>query len=94
MAKANIKATSLIMLLLFVVGFYVDVTNGQLCAVNCGNGYCCPASHPLCVQGLPMCCPPGSAFYYNGYCYSKLATKLGGGEQKQSAGIDAARTIL
>ncbi|CAF3985582.1 unnamed protein product [Rotaria sp. Silwood1] len=68
MAKPQIKVmTFALVLLIFTLS--MEIVNGQLCTVNCGNGYCCPASHPLCVQGLPKCCPIGTIFYYNGYCY-------------------------
>ena len=91
MIKAEIKFAALIVFLLMATS-YVEVANGQLCAVNCGNGYCCPASHPVCIQGLPLCCPTGTLFFYNGYCY-KSAGRFGIDNIKVNA-TEAARTLI
>ena len=91
MVKGQIKFTALILLVLIAISS-IEIVNGQSCAVNCGNGYCCPSSHPLCVQGLPKCCPPGTLFYYNGYCY-KSSGRSDIDHIKVNA-TEAARTVI
>ncbi|CAF3645408.1 unnamed protein product [Rotaria sp. Silwood1] len=77
---------------ILMIIFNIGMTNAQLCYTNCGNGYCCSASYPMCVQGLPKCCPRGTIYYYNGYCYIRFGKS--GGEQPKSNATDAAHTMI
>jgi hypothetical protein len=93
MTKTNAKFTTVIMLLVVIIGLYVEAANGQFCTIDCGNGYCCWANYPVCIQNFPVCCPLGTTFYYNGLCYFRSYEKSST-DQKGLAAMDAARTTL
>ncbi|CAF1285590.1 unnamed protein product [Rotaria sp. Silwood1] len=75
-----------------MVIFNLGITDAQFCYTNCGNGYCCPASHPMCVQGLPKCCPRGTIVYIGGLCYIRLGKSAG--KQSTLNATDAAHTMI
>jgi hypothetical protein len=91
MVKYETKMVAMAIVILMVI-FNIGIIDAEQCVTNCGNGYCCPASYPLCVRGLPKCCPLGTIFYSNGYCYGRSGKS--GVDGPKSASADAAYTLI
>ncbi|CAF1229136.1 unnamed protein product [Rotaria sordida] len=91
MVKYETKIATIAVVLVMII-FHIGVINGQQCVTNSGNGYCCSAAYPMCVQGFPKCCPSRTIFYYNGYCYFRSGKSTG--NDTKTASADVAFTII